>query len=56
MEGKGSELARRCWREMKERAKEGRTGSDWERERKDYFEERGERIEKVERRRKEGEG
>lgn len=32
-EGKGSEIARSCWREMRKRAKEGRVGSKWKRER-----------------------
>src|SRR5436190_13640875 len=55
-EGRGGELARECWREMRERAREGKTGSNWERERKEYFEEKGWRTEEVERRREEGSG
>lgn len=37
-EGRGSEWARKCWEEMRERYKEGRTGSSWEREREKFFE------------------
>jgi len=36
----GSELTRICWREMRERSKEGRIGSDWKAERKEFFENR----------------
>lgn len=32
-ERRGSKLARCCWKEMRERAKEGKTGLSWERER-----------------------
>jgi len=32
-QGKGNELTRRCWEEIKERSREGRKNSDWERER-----------------------
>jgi len=39
--GLGSELTRICWREMRERSREGRTGSAWEVERKEFFERRG---------------
>ena len=52
----GSELARECWREMREKASEGKTGSNWEKERREYFEEKGWRTEEVERRREEGSG
>jgi len=40
--GLGSELTRICWREMRERSieREGRTGSAWEVERKEFFERR----------------
>lgn len=54
-EGKGSEIARSCWREMRKRIKEGRVGSKWKRERESYFEERGWKIEEVEVKREEGE-
>lgn len=49
-EEKGSELARKCLREMKERAKEDRANSDWEKGRRKFFEDRGIRVEKMERR------
>lgn len=53
-EGKGSELARRCWEEMKERYRERKTKSRWEKEMKDFFESRmrirGDREEKRRRR------
>jgi len=39
--GLGSELTRICWKEMRERSREGRTGSTWEVERKEFFERRG---------------
>jgi len=40
-EGKGSEVARRCWEEMRRRVRAGRMLSEWEKERKGFFEERG---------------
>lgn len=41
-EGKGSEIARQCWREVRERSRKLRkiTSSGWEREKKEFFEER----------------
>jgi len=54
-QGGGSELARKCWEEVKERGREGRKLSDWEGERERFFVERGISLEDVERRR-EGEG
>ncbi|XP_067208521.1 golgin subfamily A member 6-like protein 26 [Linepithema humile] len=54
-EGGGSEIARECRKEMKERFKEGKVRSDWEKERKKFFEEREITIEEVERKREEGE-
>lgn len=54
-EGKGSELARRCWEEMKERYRKGKTKSRWEEERKDFFGSRKMRLEEIERRREEEE-
>ena len=51
----GSELARECREEMKERFKEGRVRSNWEEERKKFFEKREITIEEVERKREEGE-
>lgn len=43
-----SELARCYWEEMRVRVKKGRAISEWERERKRYFEKRGDAIERVE--------
>ena len=40
-EGKGSALARKCWEEMRERMERGKEISAWERERQDFFRERG---------------
>lgn len=40
-EGKGSKWARRCWEKMRERCREGKTGSSSEREREEFFELRG---------------
>lgn len=54
-EGKGSELARSCWGEIKERAKEEKEISEWEKGRKKFFKDRGLSVEKIERKRKEGE-
>jgi len=53
-EGRGSELARRCWEELKERARRGGEMSEWEKERKAFFEDRGIEVEKMEEERKEG--
>lgn len=33
-EGKGAELARRCWEEMREKAKEGKVEGRWEKKEK----------------------
>ncbi|XP_071568694.1 uncharacterized protein [Temnothorax nylanderi] len=55
-EGKGSELARLCWEELKGREKEGRAGSSWEREREGFLEERGVGLKELERLREEGDG
>jgi len=54
-EGKGSELTRLCWEEMRERCRKGKVGSDWEEERGKFFMERGMEVREVERRRTEGE-
>jgi len=54
-QGRGNELARKCWEEIKERGREGKKISDWERERERFFGERGMSLEEVERGR-EGEG
>lgn len=40
-EGKGSDLARECRREIMERFKKGKVVSEWERERKKFHEKRG---------------
>lgn len=40
-EGRGGELVRKCWKEMKERRKEGKVRSDWAEERRRFFEDRG---------------
>jgi len=53
-EGRGSELARRCWEELKERARRGEEMLEWEKERKAFFEDRGIEVEKMEEERKEG--
>lgn len=53
-EGKGSSLARRCWEKMKERTRQGKASSDWENERKMFFEDRELELEEVKRRREEG--
>jgi len=53
-EGRGRELVRRCWEEMRRRLKRGRELSKWERERKEFFEERGWEISEVEGKREEG--
>lgn len=52
---KGSNLARRCWEEMRERTKAGKAGSEWERKRKEFFKERGEKRERIENMREEEE-
>lgn len=39
-EGKGSELTRLRWKELREGAREGKIGSEWEEERKRFFENR----------------
>lgn len=41
---------------MRERVKEGKVGSEWERERKEYFKRKGWKIEEVEERREEEDG
>lgn len=54
-EGRGSELARRCLQEMRERCGKGKIGSKWEESRKEFFEKRGMGMEEVERIRENGE-
>jgi len=50
-QGRGNELARKCWEEIKERGREGRKSSEWGRERERFFGERGISLKEVERRR-----
>lgn len=52
-EGKGSEIARRCMEEMRERCGKRRASSSWEKDRRNFFEERG--IGMLERKEEEGE-
>lgn len=40
-EGKGSEIARMCMEEMRERCGKRRASSGWEKDRRSFFEERG---------------
>lgn len=48
-----SELARRCWKDWKERARVGKVGSSWEEQREEFFRSRGWGLEEVERKRQE---
>lgn len=50
--GGGGEWARKCWEELKRRGRRG--DSKWERQRKDFYRERGVSTEWVRRRRAEG--
>lgn len=50
-----SELARRCWEEIKDRALRGEELSDWERKTIEFFEKRRVSMEEWERLRKSGE-
>lgn len=43
----GGELARSCLEEIRKRGERGRILSEWERERKEFFEERGMEWDKV---------
>lgn len=52
-EGRGSKLAG-CWEEMRGRIKRGVKLSEWKRERKEFFEERGRGIIKMEEKKKTG--
>jgi len=54
-EGGGGELARLCWEEMRERAKEGKVMGKWEEERRKFYEEKNWDIKEVERMREGGE-
>lgn len=53
-EGRGNELARLRWEELKETGREGKVGSEWEEGRRRYFRDRG--VEFVEVVRGRGEG
>lgn len=53
-EGGGGELARRRWEEIKRRAKDRKARMGWEEERRSFYEDRGWRLEEVERRKEEG--
>lgn len=48
--GGGSKWARMCWEEIKKRGREGKCESEWEGERKEFFTERGCRVEEVDNR------
>jgi len=56
-EGRGSELARECRREIRERGLEGKKGTfvGWEKERREYFKDRGIKLEEMERKKEDGE-
>lgn len=54
-EGKESVWARR-WKKMREEVWTGRRDSEWKKERRIFFEDRGMQIEEVERGGREGEG
>lgn len=54
-ERKGSEIARRCMEEMRERCGKRRASSGWEKDRRNFFEERGVKIGMLERKEEEGE-
>lgn len=54
-EGKGSRLVRMCWEEIKERGRKGKEISNWEKERKTFFEDRGVGLEELEKKREEEE-
>lgn len=54
-EGKGSDLARKCWEEMGERMRKGKELSGWEREKEEFFVKRGTSVVEVERKRLERE-
>lgn len=54
-EGKGGELARLCWSEVKRRAEEGKALGEWEEERKLFYRKKGWSLGEVEERREKGE-
>ncbi|XP_070526501.1 golgin subfamily A member 6-like protein 1 [Cardiocondyla obscurior] len=54
-EGRGDELARWCWKEIKEKAREGKTIERWKKKRKEYYKKMGWSIKEVEEKRLKGE-
>ncbi|EZA62829.1 hypothetical protein X777_01859 [Ooceraea biroi] len=54
-EGKGSEIARRCWEEIRKRAERGEEISNWERGREEFFKKRGWDALEIRKKREEGE-
>lgn len=48
--GGGSEWASMCWEALRKRGRKGRSESEWEGERKEFFAERGCRVEEVDKR------
>nr|XP_012219031.1 PREDICTED: DNA ligase 1-like [Linepithema humile] len=52
--GKKSALAKRCWGEMMERVGKGKAKSEWEGERRKFFEEKGIESEEAKERREKG--
>ncbi|CAK9832677.1 Retrovirus-related Pol polyprotein from type-1 retrotransposable element R2 (Fragment) [Anthophora retusa] len=53
-EGKGGYIARKCWREVRERAKKNRAIGNWEEVRREFYEKKGWTLEEVEELREEG--
>lgn len=53
-EGRGSELARKCWEKMRVRIRRGGKLLEWEKERQMFFRKRGKELGEVERERDEG--
>ncbi|XP_011631492.1 golgin subfamily A member 6-like protein 1 [Pogonomyrmex barbatus] len=51
----GRQLARICWEEMRDRAKEGKVVGKWEKERRAFYEEKRWKIEEIKKMREEGE-
>lgn len=45
--GRGGELSRKCWREMKERVAKGKEISGWEEEKRTFFESKEVRLDEV---------
>lgn len=51
---RGGELAEKCWEEVRKRGKKGKEMGGWEGERRKFFENRGVKVEEMEKRREEG--